>query len=557
MSFTQKQLARALDTEQFVPHFQPLVDLRSGEIHGFEILARWNHPTLGFISPVVFIPLLEQYRLMNNLTAALLIPAFHVAHSLPSSVGLSVNLSPPQLHDRSLPNLIELIAHEAGFDLHRLTVELTETALVDDLELAGTVARDLKDRGIRLSLDDFGTGYSSLLHLQSLPFDELKIDASFVRSITDTRQSRKITAAVISLGLSLGLKTVAEGIEDQNQANLLAWQGCDFGQGFLYGAAVAADQLSGFFDQPKPLGGVTTEVPAATGGSLLSLDARPSERFSQLRAIYDSAPVGLAFVDTQLRYVNLNQRLAQGNGRSVQAHLGRKVSEVLPPSLYAQVEPYLLRALQGESFAAAEINKHIPGESPATLLVSYQPVRDEVGEILGVCVSMADITAGKQKENELRCSEARLNAIFQASPVGIGLVESSTYRVLSANPRIQELIGFRFTPSMIWSSKRLRIYDSRGNLIPAEKAPLARAMDSGEITEEQELLIHRTDGTRIWLRLTAAPVRLEDGTQWGAVVIAQDIDSTRREHQKLLEITQILESATSHEPPRPAPTWLD
>ncbi len=392
MSFTKQQLSRALDNQEFVPHFQPLVDLRSGEIHGFEILARWQHPTLGLVSPVVFIPLLEQFRLMNNLTAALLGSAFERARTLPACFGLSINLSPPQLHDRSLPGLIQLLAEEADFDLSRLTAELTETALVDDLELAGKVAEDLKHRHIRLALDDFGTGYSSLLHLQSLPFDELKIDASFVRSMTESRQSRKITAAVVSLGLSLGLKTVAEGIEHQSQANLLAWQGCDFGQGFLYGKPVPGEQLCGFFYQPEPFAGVTTEVPAAIAGSLLSVDARPAERFSQLRAIYDSAPVGLAFVDPQLRYVSLNQRLAQGNGRSVQEHLGCKVADILRPELYSQVEPYILRALQGESFAPVEVVKELPGEPSRTLIVSYQTVRDEAGDILGVCVSISDVT---------------------------------------------------------------------------------------------------------------------------------------------------------------------
>lgn len=126
-----------------------------------------------------------------------------------------------------MPDMLDRMADEQDFDLKRLTVELTETALVDDLDLAGAVAADFTRRGIRLALDDFGTGYSSLLHLQSLPFDELKLDISFVRSMVHSRQSRKITAAVVSLGLSFGLQTVAEGIEEQSQANLLAWQGCN------------------------------------------------------------------------------------------------------------------------------------------------------------------------------------------------------------------------------------------------------------------------------------------------------------------------------------------
>lgn len=577
------------------------------------------------------------------------------------------------MHDRSLPTLIEVIADEAEFDLARLTVELTETALVDEIDLAGKVAEEFRGKGIRLALDDFGTGYSSLLHLQSLPFQELKLDASFVRSMTQSRQSRKITAAVISLGLSLGLKTVAEGIEDQSQANLLAWQGCDIGQGYLYGRPVPAEDLPDLLTRPTPFPCVTTDVPAGSGSGFLALDARPMERFSQLRAVYDSAPVGLAFVNHQLRYVNLNQRLASANSRSIQDHLGLKVSEVLPPSLYAQIEPNMLRALQGQSIANVELTKApaVPGDAPKTLMASYEPVRDEAGEILGLCISVADITPLKQKDealresedhyrhtvelnpqmpwvadpdghlmsissrwtaltgmpteealkfgwtrvvhpddreasvaaimnsmkteepfdfeqrlrsngdwiwmrvqgyprrdsegrvirwygsvesvdeykralDELRCSEARLRAVFGTAPIGLGLVESSTGRLLSANPRLEELIGFRFTPGMTWSSDSLRLFDTQGNLIPAHRRPLARCLLSGETTHSEELLLERRNGSSIWISITVAPVRLENGMQRGAVVAVQDIDRTRRGNGKLRELTRVLESVDAH-----------
>jgi len=121
-----------------------------------------------------------------------------------------------------------------------------------------------------------------------------------------SRQSRKITAAVVSLGLSLGLQTVAEGIEEQNQANLLAWQGCHLGQGHLYGMPVPAAGLSGVLSQRHLGACVAAEVPGSIADQFLSLDTQPAERLSQLRAIYDGAPVGLAFVNTRLRYVNLN-----------------------------------------------------------------------------------------------------------------------------------------------------------------------------------------------------------------------------------------------------------
>src|SRR5438105_2875973 len=232
MPVAEQNVGRAFELGEFVPYFQPLVDLRGGNLHAFEILARWEHPTNGLIAPGDFVPLIERDGMANRLSASLLTQAFAAARDLPTGFGLSVNLSPSQLHDRSLPDLIDRLADNAEFDLTRLTIELTETALVDDLKLAGAVAAGFKRLGIRLALDDFGTGYSSLLHLQSLRFDELKLDLSFVRSMVESRQSRKITAAVIGLGLSLGLQTVAEGVEEQSQASLLAWQGCHLGQGY-------------------------------------------------------------------------------------------------------------------------------------------------------------------------------------------------------------------------------------------------------------------------------------------------------------------------------------
>lgn len=664
MPFTEQQLQQGLLAGEFIPFFQPLVDIRAGHIRGFEILARWEHPTQGLVPPSVFVPLLERSSLVNNLSATLLSQAFAAVRDLPTDFGLSVNLSPGQLHDRTLPTLIQIMAEEAEFDLRRLTVELTETALVDDLDLAGAVAADLKGLGIRLALDDFGTGYSSLLHLQSLPFDQLKVDAGFVQSMVHSRQSRKITAAVISLGLSLGLQTVAEGIEEQSQANLLGWQGCHLGQGYLYGRPIAAEDLPGKLAQRQLSSGFCTEVPASIADPCLALDTHPTERLSQLRAIYDGSPVGLAFLNPELRYVNLNQQLAQMNGRSLQAHLGRTVREIVSAEVYAQFEPYLHRALKGESFPGVEVERspRVPGEPATFVLITYQPVRDEAGEILGVCVSIADISALKQQAealresedhyrhtvelnpqipwvtdaegnnvsvssrwetvtglsdastknhgwmdavhpddlhsvrstlqkhlrtgepidlqyrvlsqdrewiwmrsrgaprrdctgkivrwygsvesidehkravDQLRVSEARLRAIFDAAPVGIVLAESATGIVLDANPRAEQLIGFRFQPNMVWCPEGWRAYDCHGLPIPASQLPLMRAIRSGETTKAEEMFLCRPDGSTIWLSITALPVCLDDGAQTGALLLIQDIDAGKRERQRLLEL---------------------
>jgi len=243
MGLLQQELQRAIESGEFIPNFQPLVDLRTGRLEGFEILARWQHPVLGLLMPSDFVPIVERYSQSIQLTACLLKQAFVAVQSLPVHLGLSINAAPEQFRDRTLSHMISGLASEANFDLRRLTVELTESALIEDLSLAGTVAADLKALGIRLALDDFGTGYSCLLHLQALPFDEIKVDRSFIASMVESPQSRKIVAAVVSLGLSLGLRTVAEGVEHTEQSDLLNGHGCNIGQGWLFGKPVAAADL--------------------------------------------------------------------------------------------------------------------------------------------------------------------------------------------------------------------------------------------------------------------------------------------------------------------------
>jgi len=243
MGLLQQEIQRAMESGEFVPNFQPLVDLRSGRLEGFEILARWQHPVLGLLMPSDFVPIIERYSQPIQLTSRLLEQAFAAMQSMPVHLGLSINAVPEQFRDRILLQTISSLAEQTGFDLHRLTVEVTESALFDDLPLASAIAEDLKALGIRLALDDFGTGYSSLLHLQALPFDEIKVDRSFVASMVVSPQSRKIVAAVVALGQSLGLRTIAEGIESIEQSELLTGQGCDIGQGWFFGKPVAAVEL--------------------------------------------------------------------------------------------------------------------------------------------------------------------------------------------------------------------------------------------------------------------------------------------------------------------------
>jgi PAS domain S-box-containing protein len=178
------------------------------------------------------------------------------------------------------------------------------------------------------------------------------------------------------------------------------------------------------------------------------------------------------------------------------------------------------------------------------------PRRDEEGRIIRWYGSVESVDEHRRALDELRSSQARLRAIFEAAPVGIILLESSTGHVLQANPRAEELIGFDFSPPMLWANQGWQMFDSLGKLIPASDMPLTRAMRTGEITSGEDVKLARPDGTSIWLNLTAAPVRLENGTQWGALMIVQDIDTARREHHKLLELTRVLDTVVELVPAR-------
>ena len=239
-------LRQAVANDAIVPHFQPLVEIGTGRLIGFEMLARWPHPTRGMVSPGEFIPIVEDLGLIGHMTEGLLRRACRAAAGWPDHITIACNVSPLHLRDPGLPAMVAGILHETGFPACRLEIEVTESALVGDLALARTLLDQLKALGVRLALDDFGTGYSSLRHLQVLPFDKLKIDASFVGAMGTNAESGKIVSAVVGLGHSLGLLTVAEGVETLETAALLRDLGCDVGQGWLFGrpaSAAATDAL--------------------------------------------------------------------------------------------------------------------------------------------------------------------------------------------------------------------------------------------------------------------------------------------------------------------------
>ena len=486
--------------------------------------------------------------------------------------------------------------------------------------------------------------------------------------MTHTRESRKIAATVIGLGNSLGLVTVAEGVESQTHADMLLWLGCERGQGFLYGRAIPAEGLAAFLAEKAIFGSPASNSPVTEASMPLRLETFPTQRLAQLHAIYDGVPVGLAFLDTNLRYISVNKRLAEMHNLPVANHLGRTVAEALP-DWHPKLQPYLQRSLAGESITGIEMSHpdaYHPGQT-STFLVSFQPARDEVEEIIGISLSFADISPRKRAEqalaesedhyrhtvelnpqipwtagpdgmildvsqrwekltglpkekslgqgwiqvvhpadvqqtltawhhsirtgeptdlefrirrttpgwrwvrsraaprrdeqgniirwygtlediddqkcanDALRHSEALLQAVFNAVPVGLIIADAPDGRIVMSNPRADSILRQPVIPTRnIQEYRSIGATDAEGHKIAYRDYPVARAIAYGQITEGMEVLYRHHDGSKSWLSLSAAPVRDTEGKIVGGVAAIQDIDEAKREKQKLFELTNEL-----------------
>jgi diguanylate cyclase (GGDEF)-like protein/PAS domain S-box-containing protein len=228
----EADLRQAIDRDELSIHYQPLADLGSGAIIGFEALLRWTHGRLGEIGPATFIPLAEESGLILRIGEWVLREACAEAARWTPALKLSVNLSPVQFTQGDLAAEVETVLAETGLDPVRLELEVTEGLLIRDAEKAIIILERLKALGVQISMDDFGTGYSSLSYFRMFPFDKVKIDQSFIRDMLDYPQARAIIRSVIGLGQGLGMPVVAEGVETAEQLDALRAEGCDQVQGY-------------------------------------------------------------------------------------------------------------------------------------------------------------------------------------------------------------------------------------------------------------------------------------------------------------------------------------
>jgi diguanylate cyclase (GGDEF)-like protein len=266
----EADLRRALERGEFRVFYQPQVSAFSGEIVGMEALVRWQHPELGLVPPFDFIPLAEETGLIVPLGEWVLREACRQSAAWRNagykSLRVGVNLSLRQFQQTDLVETVIGIIAETGFDLKFLELELTESMIMRDAGKAIQMLEKLRENGIKISVDDFGSGYSSLSYLKNLPLDALKIDRSFVSEMTDDTRSKAIVAAIITLADSLGLKSIAEGVETEEQLNLLRRMNCDEIQGYLFGKPVPAEEFENLLNKSGSAVGKKLNNHAAESG---------------------------------------------------------------------------------------------------------------------------------------------------------------------------------------------------------------------------------------------------------------------------------------------------
>ncbi|UAB72001.1 EAL domain-containing protein [Vibrio sp. SCSIO 43132] len=253
----EQELRKALNQpEQFELWYQPKIDMQSGKLLGAEALVRWRHPTRGIIMPDDFIPIAENTDMILPLGQHLIDRACQQLvtweSTLPKDFYVTINLSAKQLYRQDIGGILAKSMLKAGCRPRQLQLEVTESQLIQDIDTARDIIRNLREHGIQVLLDDFGTGYASLSYLQKLQFDGVKIDRSFVSNTDTNANDRSLVEAIVSMANSLGMKTVAEGIETKEQAEYIRGIGCDIGQGFFYSKALPADQFtSKWISQPE------------------------------------------------------------------------------------------------------------------------------------------------------------------------------------------------------------------------------------------------------------------------------------------------------------------
>jgi PAS domain S-box-containing protein len=506
------------------PAFQPIVDIRTGTIASFEILARWGNSSVGDISPMTFIPCLERHGLIDTLSDALIMRGCREAEGWPGQFSLAFNISPIQLTNENFPRHLADIVATTGFPLERVELEVTEASLISDNDLAYRILRELNDLGVKIGIDDFGTGYSNLARLEAFPFSKLKIDARFVRDIHSCSGKRRIAAAIIGLGQSLGITVVAEGVETVAEETILRSLGCDLGQGWLYGKGAPDAEAHEVLTSRSSVNGATCP-----------LDASPFQQLHQLANLYEKAPVGLCFVDMDFRHVRTNDRFA-----SIHGMIG---AEIEGKTIYDVMECEPLQTTIGLLTDAAATDQPVLRDyvlRGRNVQVTAARVHDIAGDIIGFSVVAIDVTDENRLKATLVESERRLrkeldfaDAIINSLP-GMFYYYDADFRLQRLNKNAERLTGY--TADELRNMHPLEFYgkEDRDRLASG----IRQAITTGYAQVDAVYLTK--DGRAVPYLLTAA--RLEADGKAGFVGVATDMSELRKVRRALQERTAVFEA---------------
>lgn len=417
----RSRLHKALARQEVWPAFQPIVDIRSGSLAGFEILARWSDPEAGALSPAQFIPLLDKHQLIDTLLQALMRSACSAAAKWQGSFFLAFNVTPDQLLSDDLPEWLITVASQTRFPLNRIQLEITESSLISDSAAAYRTLNRLNEIGVSISLDDFGTGYSSLARLEAFPFRKLKIDAQFVRGLEHDNRKRRIVSAVIGLGQSLEITVVAEGVETESEAEILKGLGCPLGQGWLYGKGAPAAEAQKVHEYLPGM------------AALSVLDASPFQQLHQLETLYEQAPVGLCFLDLHFRHVRANDHFAAIHGVTGRELEGKTIYDVMEGETLKRVETVLSMAIGPDPLPPQD---YCMGTKEYRVFA--QKVRDIGGENLGFSVVSIDVTEQNLVMRTLKQSEEHFRRAVELNPdiAWAATVEGALYYI---SPTFEDL----------------------------------------------------------------------------------------------------------------------
>ncbi|MEK0317292.1 EAL domain-containing protein [Cohnella sp. 56] len=516
-----RELGQAIDRNQLLVYYQPQLHIRTGRIMGVEALLRWQHPTLGIVSPGEFIPIAEETGQIIPIgewvlrQACAQIKAWQDNGMEPFTV--SVNLSPRQFEQSSIVDTVSAALTDTGLDARYLELEITE-GMTMDVERSSATLNELKKLGVKISVDDFGIGYSSLNYLKRFPIDTLKIDQSFIRDCTTDESDAMIIKTIISMAHHLNMNVIAEGIETPEHLIFLQQHLCDEGQGYLFSRPLPADQ---FLQEYGRIGSVVES---------LGLSASLTDQMwiqEQLRATRHDLETTLRqqqgkimkFREEHGKFIHslCDGELLYRMGFTPGHIVGKELRDFLPPRTAERIESFYRKAWLGNDNVTYE--DEING---IWYLSSLRPIR-RGGRVVEVIGSAIDITQRKRAEEALRQMYARFRLIAENTTDLISVFDTDG-KLQYASPSHEQLLGFALQ-SLEGKTLSDLIHPDDHN---AAAAFFSEVVEKKKAGHEAFRLRHR-DGGWVWVETGCTPVLGGDGRVERIISVGRDITVRKRE----------------------------